>query len=214
MNAVHVLTTVPPWVVVGVVALLPALEASALVGLVVPGETAVLAGGVAAHAGIVPLWAVVLAAVCGAAGGDQLGYVLGRRYGPRLLQRLPARLRDSPNLDLALSLVRRRGALAVILGRWTATLRALVPGVAGLSGLDRRRFTTANVVGGALWAGAVALAGYLAGASYAVLERRLGIGSEVLLAALAVLVVVFVLYARRRRIGRGREAGDGTRAGA
>lgn len=210
MNAVHWLVGLSPWAVVALVALLPALEASALVGLVVPGETAVLAGGVAAHAGMLPLWVVVLAAVGGAAAGDQVGYTLGRRYGPGLLQRLPARLRDSGSLNQALSLVRRRGALAVVLGRWAAALRALVPGIAGMSGMSRRRFTVANITGGALWAGTVAVTGYLAGASYAALAQRLGVGSEVLLAAIVVLVVVWVVLARRRRPAAQEDSRDGT----
>src|SRR5688572_682906 len=84
MNVVHALTGLPPWLVLVFVALLPALEASAFVGLLIPGETAVLAGGVAAHAGLVPLWAVALVAALGAVAGDQVGYLVGRRYGPRL----------------------------------------------------------------------------------------------------------------------------------
>lgn len=200
----HALLGLPPWLVVASVALLPALEASLLVGLVIPGETAVLAGGVVAHAGAVPLWVVILAAVCGAVLGDQIGYALGRWYGPRLLNRVPRRLRASGNLDRALRLVRRRGATAVVLGRWTAALRALIPGIAGMSGVSRRRFTIANTTGGALWAGTVAVAGYLAGASYAVLERRLGIGSEVLLAVTVVLVALWVLHGHRARAAKQR----------
>jgi membrane-associated protein len=210
VNVVHGLTTVPPWFVVALVALLPALEASALVGLVIPGETAVLAGGVAAHAGIVPLWVVVLAAICGAAAGDQVGYLLGRRYGPALLRRLPVRMRGERNVEIALSLIRRRGALAVVLGRWAATLRALVPGLAGLSGMGRTRFTIANVTGGAVWASVIAVAGSLAGASYAAVERRLGVGSVVLLVAVVALLAVWVVRARRRRETGTEDCRDGT----
>lgn len=200
----HALLALPAWVVVALVALLPALEASALVGLVIPGETAVLAGGVIAQAGAVPLWVVVLAAICGAAAGDQVGYLLGRRYGPRLLDHVPKRLRASGSLDRALSLVRRRGAVAVVVGRWAAALRALVPGVAGLSGVSHRRFTIANITGGALWASTVAVAGYLAGASYAALEHRLGLGSMVLLGATVVLIAAWALHSHRARTAKQR----------
>jgi undecaprenyl-diphosphatase len=141
---------------------------------------------------------VILAAIGGATFGDQIGYTLGRRYGPRLLDHVPERVRASGSLDRALTLVRRRGALAVVIGRWAAVLRALVPGIAGLSGVSRRRFTIANVTGGGLWASAVAVAGYLAGASYAVMARRLGLGSEVLLTVTVVIVALWVLHARGR----------------
>lgn len=181
---------------------LPALEASVFVGLVIPGEVAVLVGGVVAHGGSLPLWAVIAAAVAGAALGDQVGFLIGRRYGSRLVDRLPGRVRRSGEVDRALRLVRRRGAVAVVLGRWVAALRALVPGVAGMSGMPRGRFTAANVAGGALWAGVVAVAGYAAGASYRVLERRLGIGGEVILGLVVVAVAVWVV--RSRRPGRTR----------
>ena len=189
----------PPWLVLVLVCALPAAEASTLIGLVVPGEVAVLVGGVVAHGGGLPLWAVIVAAVLGAAGGDQVGYLVGRRYGQRLLDRLPARVRRSGDVDRALDLVRRRGAVSVLIGRWAAALRALLPGIAGMSGMSRVRFTAANVAGGTIWAAAVAVAGYLAGASYRVLERRLGLGGEVLVGVAVVAVVVWFVWSRRTK---------------
>lgn len=191
------LLSLPPWLVLVLVFLLPALEASVFIGLVFPGEIAVLVGGVVAHGGRLPLWAVILAGVGGAVVGDQVGYRVGRRYGPTLIARLPRRMRESGELERATALVRRRGAVAVILGRWAAALRALVPGVAGMSGLPATTFTAANVVGGAVWAGAVAGLGYLAGAGYRTLEHRLGLGSEIVLAAVAVLVAAGIWRSRR-----------------
>jgi membrane-associated protein len=201
VSAVQTLLALPLWIVVTLVALLPALEASMLLGVVIPAETVVLAGGVLAHAGVVPLWVVILAAVGGAAVGDQVGYTLGRRYGGRLLAHLPGRVRRSGAVERALVLLRRHGAVAVVMGRWAAGLRALVPGVAGMSGLGRRRFTSANLAGGAVWASAVAVAGDLAGASYTALERRLGLGSDALLAVTALLVLGWMVLVHRHARG-------------
>jgi undecaprenyl-diphosphatase len=187
----------PPWVVLLLVFALPALEASAFVGLVVPGEVAVLVGGVVAHGGGLRLSAVVAAAIAGAAVGDQVGFLVGRRYGPRLMTRLPPRLRLRGEIDRALDLLRRRGAMAVVLGRWAAALRALVPGLAGASGMGQARFTVANLTGGAVWATAIAVAGYLAGASYRVLERRLGVGGEIVLAVVLLAAAGHLVRSRR-----------------
>jgi membrane-associated protein len=192
-----VLVALPPALVLVLVFLLPALEASTFLGLVVPGEVAVLVGGVVAQQGRLPLWAVVLAAITGAALGDQVGYRVGRRYGQRLLGRIPRRFVRSGEVRRALDLVRRRGAVAVVIGRWAAALRALVPGLAGMSGIPQRTFTLANIAGGALWSVTVAVAGYLAGASYRLLERRLGLGGELLLAVVVVLVGVRIWRHRR-----------------
>ena len=196
-RVLNLLVALPPALVLALVFLLPALEASTFLGLLVPGEIAVLVGGVLAHEGRLPLWAVVVAAVAGAALGDQVGYLVGRRYGRRLLNRVPRRFVRSGELHRALDLVRRRGAMAVVLGRWAAALRALVPGLAGMSGIPQRTFTLANVTGGALWALTVAVLGYLAGASYRLLERRLGWGGEALLALVVLLVLARIVRARR-----------------
>ncbi|MBY8870360.1 DedA family protein [Micromonospora sp. PLK6-60] len=198
----ELLLALPPALVLALVFALPALEASTFLGLVVPGEIAVLVGGVLAHEGRLPLWAVAGAALAGAAVGDQTGYLVGRRYGRHLLDRIPRRLVGPGELRRALDLLRRRGALAVVLGRWVAALRALIPGLAGMSGIRQRTFTLANLTGGALWAVAVSVLGYLAGASYRVLERRLGLGGEALL---AVVVVVVAVRVWRRRVAARRD---------
>jgi len=196
------LVSVPAWLLLFLVFLFPALEASIFLGLVVPGETMVILGGVAAEAHRVPLLAVIALAIAGAIIGDQVGFFVGRHFGPRIVHRMPDESRSARHLGSALAYVRRRGPIAVTLGRWTASLRSLVPGIAGMSGMRQRSFTSANVVGGVVWATVVALAGYLAGASYHVLEDRLGLAANVLLAVLGVLVGV--LWARsvvRRRRG-------------
>ncbi|MEU7839973.1 VTT domain-containing protein [Micromonospora sp. NPDC049114] len=204
-RVLNVLVALPPVLVLVLAFLLPALEASTFLGLVVPGEVAVLVGGVVAHSGRLPLWAVVVVALAGAVLGDQVGFLVGRRYGRRLLNRAPRRFVRSGEVRRAFDLIRRRGAAAVVFGRWAAALRALVPGLAGMSGIPRRTFTVANVAGGALWAAAVAVLGYLAGASYGLLERRLGLGGEVLLAVVA-LVIVARIWGGRRAARRERAA--------
>ena len=72
------------WAALAVVFWLPALEASVFVGVVVPGEIAVLLGGVLAFQHRVGLPAVLAAAIAGAILGDTIGYWVGRRYGRRL----------------------------------------------------------------------------------------------------------------------------------
>lgn len=202
-SLVNALLALPPWLVLALVFLLPALEASAFVGLLVPGEIAIVVGGVVAHGGSLPLWAVAAAGTLGAVVGDQVGYTVGARYGDRLLARVPARVRRTGELNRALTLVRRRGAVAVVVGRWTAAFRALVPGIVGMLHVPRTTFTVANVTGAAVWATVVAVLGYAAGASYRTLERRLGLGSEILLAFVLLALAGWVLHAWRASRRRG-----------
>lgn len=182
----------------------PALEASTMLGVVFPGEISILVAGAAAQAGVFPLWAVIAVGIAGAVIGDAVGFVVGRRYGDALLRRLPKRLVKPEAVQATNELVRRRGPVVVLIGRLTALLRALVPGLAGMSGLSWSRFLPYNILGGVIWASSVAVLGYLAGASLAVVERRLGMVSN---AVLGVVVLVLVVlwwrsHLRRRQSSR------------
>ena len=199
---VDLLLSLPPLVVLAIAFLLPAAEASVFVGVLIPGETAVVVAGVLAQAGVLPLWAVMVASAAGAVLGDQIGFLLGRRYGESLLNRMPAWVNRHDRAIRVLDLVRRRGVAAVLLGRWTASLRAFVPGMAGLSGLRHRTFSGANLAGGVIWAVAVSLLGYLAGAGFRRVEHQLNLASGVVLGALALLAVALILIRRLR--GRSR----------
>jgi membrane-associated protein len=182
---------------------LPALEASTLLGVVVPGELALVLGGVVAHQGRVPLWAAVLAGAAGAVVGDSVGYVIGRRVGERLLAHLPHRLIEPRQVERATALVRRLGGRAVFVGRFTAALRALVPGLAGVAGVPYRTFAVWNLAGGVLWATGFVLLGFAAGRAWRTAERFAGRAGLVLLGMIVVAVAVALV--RQRRSGhRGR----------
>src|SRR6266581_8029289 len=178
--------SLPGWLVLVLVFAFPALEASAFVGFVFPGEIAVILGGVAASRGTVPLWAVITAAVSGAIIGDSVGYLIGRRWGTHLLHgtlgRLPViRSHLDKRLDSARAYVQRRQGSAVFFGRFTAALRVLVPGLAGMSEVHYPTFLAYNVAGGALWGTGFAVLGYLAGASYHRVEHIAGQAGLILL---------------------------------
>ena len=203
---VSLLLALPPALVLLAALLLPAVEASTPIGLVVPGETAVFVGGLVAHGGHLPLWAVIAAASVGALVGDQIGFRVGRRLGPRLLARLPERWHRHGRVDRATAFVGRRGGWAVLAGRWTALLRAVVPGLAGASGMSAPTFTLFNAVGGTTWATAVALLGYAAGTAYEQVLTSLGRAGQIGLVVVVLAVVVFIVVRGVRR-HRARGAG-------
>ena len=189
----------PPSVVLGLVFLIPALEASSLLGVVLPGEVTVLLGGVVAHQGRLSLVEVVAAAAAGAVIGDNIGFLIGRRYGVTLTARVPRWLLKPRDVDRAMSLARRLGGGAVVVGRFVSPLRTLIPGLAGMGGMRYREFAVYNLAGGVLWAAAVAFLGYLAGAGYRVVEQRLGVGGEILAGLVVLAGLAALLRTRRRR---------------
>ena len=183
------------WVALLVIFLLPALEASAFFGVVFPGEIAVILGGVLAFQHRVDLGAVIAVAVVGAVAGDTVGYLVGRRWGRRMLHGSLSRFVKAHHLDQAERFLTRHGGKAVFFGRWTAALRALIPGLAGMSGVHYRTFAIWNVLGGGLWVATFVLVGYVAGEGWRKVEEIAKRASLVLL-LIVVLVVGIVLLGR------------------
>ena len=192
----HLLST-PAWLLLLVVFALPALESSVFLGFVFPGETAVILGGVAASQGHVGLVAVIAAAIAGAVLGDAVGYAVGRRWGRRILDSTVGRLVKARHLDRAEGALRRRGVAAVFFGRFTAALRVMIPGLAGMAGMPARRFLAANISGGACWGALSAVAGYLAGSSWKTVEHYLTGAGLAITGAVVVLLVIAHLVRRR-----------------
>ncbi|GAA2755514.1 bifunctional DedA family/phosphatase PAP2 family protein [Actinopolymorpha rutila] len=185
--ASHILA-LPAWVALVVVFALPALESSAFVGFVFPGEIALILGGVLAFEGRVSLAAVLVAGIGGAVVGDSVGYLIGRRYGRRLLEGTLGRLVNHKHFDRAEHYLAERGGKAVFLGRFTAALRVMIPGLSGMSRMHYPKFAAFNVAGGLAWGAMCVLLGYLGGSSWRHVEHlasRIGLGVLVVVVLLA-----------------------------
>src|SRR2546428_8845329 len=125
----HWILNLHGWVVLAVVFAFPALEASAFVGFVFPGEIAIILGGVLASRGRVSIAAVILVAIAGAVIGDSIGYWVGKRWGRRILRATLGRFVKQEHLDRAEAFLARRGGPAGFVGRRTPALLALGPGL-------------------------------------------------------------------------------------
>jgi len=191
----------PGSLVYGLVALLVFGEAALFIGFVLPGETAVLVAGVVASQGRVNIVLLCALVVVAAVIGDTVGFEIGKRYGDRLLA-LSILKRRRAALDRALLGLERRGATYVFMGRFTAFLRAVMPGLAGASGMRYRRFFLANASGALVWGVSFTLLGYFAGSALAKVEKYASWGATTLL--VVIIAVVVTLHFRRRA----REARD------
>jgi membrane protein DedA with SNARE-associated domain len=183
----HVLSLHGP-LVYALVAALAFGEAAVLLGFVLPGETAVILGGVIAAQGNVNLAVMIVVAAAAAIAGDSVGYEVGRLIGPRLLSVRPLRRRQA-GIEKAREFVTRWGAWAVVLGRLTAFLRAVVPGLAGMGGMHYPRFLMANAIGGIIWATGFTLLGYFLGNTY---KKVLSTSTWAAAGFVALVVIVLV----------------------
>lgn len=185
-------------VIYAVVAALVFAEAALFFGFVFPGETAIVVAGVLASQHRVSLPILLVLIVLSAVTGDSVGYEIGRRFGDRLLGTKALR-RHQEKVGKAQDLLRRRGAVAVFLGRFTAVLRAMMPALAGSARMPYGRFLFFNALGGATWGIGFTVGGYLAGAAFEHVAQWAGRVLAIIVALLVVAAVVVWSVRRRRR---------------
>jgi membrane-associated protein len=138
------------------------LETGAFVGLVAPGETAVVLGGVVAAHGEVELGVMLVLVWVSAALGDLASFVLGRRLGRRFLVKRGPRLGVTPpRLERVERFFDRHGPKAILVGRFVGIVRAVAPFLAGASGMRVRAFVPWSLLGTAAWAATFTLVGYV-----------------------------------------------------
>ena len=179
-----------------VVAGLVIAESGFVVGFFVPGEIAVVLGGVLANEHRVNLIVMLAVANAAAIAAFFVGYAVGFSVGPWLLARRP--LRGNPAVERTRQLLARRGGPAVLVGRFVAVVRAIVPALAGLSDIPFRTFVPYNIVGGVAWATLYTLVGYAVGKSYKHLLSTIGLWSYVVVGVAVVALVANHLRLRRR----------------
>jgi len=142
-----------------------------------PGEIATVTGGIAASDDRLQIEAVIATAAAGAIVGDNIGYVIGRVGGRRLLEhpRGPFVRQRQAAIKLADPFFERYGGKAVFFGRWLPVLRVYASWMAGGSRMPWRTFVLWNTAGGICWALSIGLAGYFGGAAAKSVIEALGI---------------------------------------
>jgi membrane-associated protein len=169
-------------------------EAAAFIGFVLPGETALVIGGVLAHAGVWNVWIFLIAAIIAAIAGDSVGYEVGKHFGPRIKVNRFGRLVGEKRWRLAEAIFDRYHSGAIFFGRAQALLRALVPALAGMHRVPYRTFLKWNALGGITFSTVVVLLGYQFASSLSTLEQYLRYWAIFFLIA----VVGVILFLKRK----------------
>jgi membrane protein DedA with SNARE-associated domain/membrane-associated phospholipid phosphatase len=183
-------------------------ETGAFIGLVAPGETAMLLGGLVAgqgHIDVITLIAIVWAC---AVAGDLTSFYLGRRLGRTFL------VKHGPKVQITESRLHhveaffdRHGGKAILIGRFVGLVRAIAPFLAGSSGMPLRRFVPYDVVGAGLWGSTFVLLGYIFWQSFSQLvdyakKGALALGAVIVLVVAIVWLIRWVRDAENRRRAR------------
>jgi membrane protein DedA with SNARE-associated domain len=144
--------------------LISAAESIAIIGTIVPGSVMMTAIGALVGAGVIPIWPTLIWAILGAIAGDGVSYWLGYHFKDHIYDIWP--FKQYPKiLQNGEVFFRKHGSMSVFIGRFVGPVRALVPVVAGMFGMQPLIFTIANVTSAIGWAPAYMLPGFLLGAA-------------------------------------------------
>ena len=147
-------------------------ESGLLIGFFLPGDSLLFFAGFLASSAAIEqfgeqympsLWIVATVCAVAAIAGDQVGYLIGNKIGPTLLQRPKSRLFDPAHVAKAEIFFARHGAKTIVLARFVPVVRTFVPTVAGVSSMHYRTFVTYNIIGGVLWGAGITTLGYFLG---------------------------------------------------
>ncbi|MFB8007377.1 DedA family protein [Nocardia sp. NPDC056000] len=186
----------PVWTYL-VIGLLVFAEEAMVFGLLVPGDTAAILAGVAASQGHLNLGVTLALVVLSAVVGASIGFTIGKIYGARVLEWEILR-RYRKNFDRAGDFLQRRGGWAIVLGRFSAFFRTMLPQLVGMSAMPYTRFLAASFAGALLWGAALVLAGYLVGQSFTVIAREIDSGLAIIIPVLALLAFGYWKWRQHR----------------
>lgn len=138
------------------------VECAVIVGLFLPGDSLLLTAGVilAQHHHHVGVWTLAAVATIVAVAGNQIGYLIGRKTGVKILARKDGRILNRENLQRAGEFLDRWGFWSVVVARWLPWVRTLAPMIAGAAGMDNRRFIMANTIGAVVWVPTLIMIGF------------------------------------------------------
>lgn len=161
-------------------------ESGLLVGFFLPGDSLLFTAGFMASQGYLDIMLLVVLAFSAAALGDQVGYLFGKRVGPKIFIREKSWFFDKEHVKRAHDFYEVHGGKAVTLARFMPVVRTFAPIVAGVGNMRYRSFVFFNLLGALLWGAGLPLAGYFLG-------RSIPSADKYLLPIVAAIIIISVL---------------------
>lgn len=138
-------------------------ETGLLVGFFLPGDTLLIAAGIFAADQKIHLLFLLPASAIAAIAGYQVAYKIGEKAGPRFFRRKGGVLFRNEYIEKTEELVERYGNRAILIARFIVVVRTIVPLIAGMGKMNKRKFLVINIAGGLLWTTSVIMASYWVG---------------------------------------------------
>jgi len=199
-HLVHLLSAVfTGWLGYALLAGIVFAETGLLVGLFLPGDSLLFTIGVVAGAGDLDIVRISLLLAIASVAGDQSGYFLGFRTGPRIFSRPDSRLFKQEYVTRTMHFFERHGGKTLIYAKFVPIVRTFAPFMAGVGKMRYVRFLSFNVFGGIGWVVSMTLAGYFLGGVPLIRRNFEKVVLAIVLVSVLPLLVQFVQSRRAAR---------------
>jgi len=176
-------------------------ETGLLVGFFLPGDSLLITAGLLAANGTLNIWWLNGLLIVAAVVGDSVGYAIGRRLGPRLFTRQKSLLFNPAHIERTRRFYEKYGAKTIVIARFVPIVRTFAPVLAGVGGMEYRRFIFYNVAGGVGWVVSMTWVGYLLRQSIPNVGSYIHIVVPIVIVLSCIPIAVELLRERRRRPG-------------
>ena len=192
MDPKHLIETFGTLGVIGIIF----AETGLLIGFFLPGDSLLVTAGLLASQGKLNIAAILVGTALASIIGAEAGYFIGVRIGPTLFRRPDSRFFKREYVEKSQAYFARYGGKTIVLARFVPIVRTFANVIAGVSGMDVRRFTIFNIVGGVVWTVGITMLGYGLGQIHGI--------DRYLLVIIAVIVLISAApvgleYLRTRR---------------
>ena len=199
-HLIHLLSAVfTGWLGYALLAGIVFAETGLLVGLFLPGDSLLFTIGVVAGAGDLDIVRISLLLAIASVAGDQSGYFLGFRTGPRIFSRPDSRLFKQEYVTRTMHFFERHGGKTLIYAKFVPIVRTFAPFMAGVGKMRYVRFLSFNVFGGIGWVVSMTLAGYFLGGVPLIRRNFEKVVLAIVLVSVLPLLVQFVQSRRAAR---------------
>jgi membrane-associated protein len=175
-------------------------ETGLLIGFFLPGDSLLVAAGLASSQGLLEIWPLCLLLTAASISGNSFGYFIGRKAGPTLFNKEDSLLFSKTNVQKAQAFYEKNGGRAIIFAQFIPIVRTFTPVVAGITQMDYRRFLTYSVTGAFVWVWPLTMGAYYLGKTIPDFEKNIhyAIGIVILVSAIPIAIEFFKARAEKK----------------
>lgn len=192
IHRIHDVKTIIEWGGLLAICMIVFVETGLFFGFFLPGDSLLVTAGIVAATGHLPLVSLLVFVSLSAILGDQLGYFIGYKTGELLYSRKNSMFFKREYLEKTHQFYEKYGPKTIVLARFVPLVRTFAPAVAGVAGMEYKKFVVYNILGGILWVMSTVLGGFFVGSLIPNIENylHLVIAGVILLSFMPILLEV------------------------